>query len=246
MSVQSELEDSGYRGAIAPGADSDRTRGTIPAAALLRGFAAKRPQSGLYRAFIKRCLDILLVLASAPVVLPILAVLALLVARDGGQPFYGQDRIGRGGRRFRMWKLRTMVVDADRKLEECLARDPALRAEWDATQKLKNDPRITRLGRIMRKTSMDELPQLWNVLKGEMSIVGPRPFMPDQSALYHGHAYYRLRPGLTGFWQVSERNDGDFAQRARHDSQYDRALSFWTDLRVVLSTVRVVLRATGY
>lgn len=244
MSVQYELEEHARPPSRAYGAD--RTPGQLAPRALLHGLASKKSQSGLYRAGIKRVLDIVLVLASAPVVLPLLAVLALLVARDGGQPFYGQERIGRGGRRFRMWKLRTMVVDADRKLEECLAHDPELRAEWDATQKLKNDPRITGFGRIMRKTSMDELPQLWNVFMGEMSIVGPRPFMPDQSVLYHGHAYYRLRPGLTGFWQISERNDSDFAQRARHDARYDRALSFGTDLRVVLSTVRVVLRATGY
>lgn len=246
MSVRFRLKEFVRNAPLSGGVDPDRMPGAVPAAVMLGGLAAKRSQFSLYRAGIKRVLDVLLVLASLPVVLPIVAVLALLVARDGGKPFYGQERIGRGGRRFRMWKLRTMVIDADRKLEEFLARDPALRTEWESTQKLKADPRITRLGRVLRKSSMDELPQLWNVLKGEMSIVGPRPFMPDQSALYRGHAYYRLRPGLTGFWQISERNDSDFAQRARHDTRYDRSLSFWTDLRVVLSTVRVVLRATGY
>lgn len=139
-----------------------------------------------------------------------------------------------------------MIVNADAQLETYLASDPTARAEWDSTQKLKVDPRITRFGRILRKSSLDELPQLWNVLKGDMSLVGPRPMMPCQRDLYPGSAYYRLRPGITGPWQVSRRNESTFADRARFDTDYDRTLSLGTDIGLLISTVRVVVRATGY
>jgi lipopolysaccharide/colanic/teichoic acid biosynthesis glycosyltransferase len=201
---------------------------------------------GLYRRHLKRVLDVLLVLAAAPVVLPVVLVLALLVKRDGGPAFYTQPRVGRGGRTYRIWKLRTMVPDADAQLASHLAADGAAQAEWDSTQKLKADPRITRLGRILRKSSLDELPQLWNVLKGDMSLVGPRPMMVCQQPLYPGHAYYRLRPGITGPWQVSARNESSFADRARFDAGYDRDLSFATDVRLLLATVAVVLHGTGH
>ena len=122
----------------------------------------------------------------------------------------------------------------------------AARAEWDASQKLRDDPRITRVGRILRRTSLDELPQLWNVLRGDMSLVGPRPMMPSQRSLYPGRAYFALRPGLTGLWQVSKRNEASFAERASFDDDYYRRLSFALDARVLVATVRVVLRATGH
>ena len=202
-----------------------------------------------YRSFLKRGLDVLAVLLAAPVVLPVVLILGLLIARDGGPVFYQQDRIGRGGRHFRIWKLRSMVIDAEKRLEEHLARDPAARAEWAETQKLKSDPRITAVGRLIRKSSLDELPQLWNVLKGEMSLVGPRPMMPAQTRLYperHRRHYDRLRPGLTGLWQVSDRNETSFAGRAEFDSAYAHRLSLLTDAVVLLQTVRVVLRGTGY
>lgn len=201
---------------------------------------------GIYRRAIKRILDITLVIIAAPLVVLVVAILALVIACDGGNPFYLQDRVGRNGRVYRMWKLRSMVANADTKLEEHLQSDRAARAEWDITQKLKSDPRITRFGRILRKSSMDELPQLWNVLKGEMSLVGPRPMMTNQQDLYPGKAYYRLRPGITGSWQVSKRNESTFADRAHFDFDYDRNLSFMTDLRILLATVRVVMRATGH
>ena len=199
-----------------------------------------------YRSFLKRFFDIALVVAASVVVVPLVAVLALLIAAWGGSPFYSQARVGRGGRLFRMYKLRTMVPDADALLEERLRTCPQTRAEWNSTQKLKNDPRITPFGRLLRKTSMDELPQLYNVLVGHMSLVGPRPMLETQAALYPGSAYYRLRPGVTGFWQISDRNDCDFADRAGFDEAYDRKLSFGTDVRVLASTVSVVLRGTGY
>ena len=183
---------------------------------------------------------------TAPFVLPVVLLLGLLISRDGGSAFYCQDRIGRGGKVFRLWKLRSMVMDADRKLEHYLAGNPAARAEWDEHQKLKDDPRITALGRLIRKTSLDELPQLWNVLTGDMSLVGPRPMLPSQARLYPGRAYYRLRPGLTGFWQISDRNHTSFAARAAYDTQYARRLSLLTDLLVLVATVWVVIRGTGY
>ena len=202
--------------------------------------------AGSYARFIKRGLDIVVVLLTAPFVVPVVLLLGLMIARDGGPTFYVQDRVGRGGRVFRIWKLRSMVVGAERRLEQHLTDDPAARAEWSTTQKLKNDPRITPVGRLIRKASLDELPQLWNVLKGDMSLVGPRPMLPGQTRLYPGRAYYALRPGLTGFWQISRRNETSFAGRAAYDTAYANRISLLTDLLVLLATVRVVLRGTGY
>lgn len=187
----------------------------------------------------------LLVVLTAPVVVPLVLLLALLVLRDGGNPFYSQERIGRNGVRYRIWKLRSMVVNADQRLAEYLEQNAEARAEWDTTQKLRNDPRVTRFGRFLRKCSLDELPQLWNVFRGDMSLVGPRPMMPEQQALYPGEAYYRMRPGITGFWQISERNQTSFAARAFYDERYERAVSLRTDLSVLFQTVAVVMRATG-
>ena len=229
MAHFSDLDSGGLAGPPFPGQ-------TVP---------APRPV-GLYRGFFKRFLDILLVLLSAPFVLPVVLLLGLMIARDGGSAFYSQERVGRGGRVFRLWKLRSMVVDADAKLEAYLATDPAARAEWDEHQKLKDDPRITRAGRLIRKASLDELPQLWNVLTGDMSLVGPRPMMPFQRELYPGRDYYKMRPGLTGFWQISDRNHTTFAARAAYDTQYRRRQSLLTDLYVMLATVWVVIRGTGY
>ena len=210
--------------------------------------AAER--QGLYFRVFKRSFDVVAVLAAAVFVVPLVGLLGLLVGLDGGRPLYSQVRVGRGGREFRIWKLRSMDVDAERLLEAHLAADPAARAEWDRTQKLKDDPRITRIGRLLRKSSLDELPQLWNVLTGEMSLVGPRPMLPEQTELYPERAYTRaycqLRPGLTGFWQVWGRNDTAFDARATHDSRYFRRLSLVTDLFVLLLTIAVVLRGTGH
>lgn len=203
-------------------------------------------RAGLYRSYFKRAFDILAVLLAAPFVLPVVLVMGLLVKRDGGPAFYFQDRVGRGGKVFRLWKLRSMVVDADQKLEAYLETDPAARAEWNEHQKLKRDPRITAVGRLIRKTSLDELPQLWNVFKGDMSLVGPRPMLPQQRPLYPGRAYYRMRPGLTGPWQVSDRNAGSFAGRAEYDTEYLRRMSPLTDLTILFLTFWVVLRGTGY
>lgn len=205
---------------------------------------AVRP--GPYRQHYKRALDVFLVVLSLPVVLPLILLLALCNMATGNMPFYTQPRLGRDGQVFRMWKLRTMVADADSKLAEVLARDPALQMEWDHKQKLRNDPRITAVGRYLRMTSLDELPQLWNVLRGDMSLVGPRPMLPEQRALYPGDAYFRLRPGLTCTWQVSERNDSCFAERARYDAEYEADVSLAHDIGLILATFAVVTRGTGH
>lgn len=207
--------------------------------------APSAPVGGLYRGLPKRALDVALVLLAAPAVLLVIALLALLVALDGARPFYVQERLGRGGRIYRMWKLRSMVPNADVRLAAHLESDPRARAEWDRDQKLREDPRVTRLGRLLRKSSLDELPQVWNVLKGDMSLVGPRPMLPEQRPLYPGTAYFRLRPGITGPWQVSERHETGFAERARFDAAYEREVSLRTDLRLLVATARVVARCTG-
>jgi len=186
------------------------------------------------------------VIVSAPFSLAVISILALDVMLGGHAPFYSQDRVGLNGRVFRIWKLRTMVHKADAKLEDYLAANPAARREWDSTQKLKDDPRITRVGRLLRKTSLDELPQLWNVINGTMSLVGPRPMMVEQQPAYPGTAYFRLRPGMTGLWQISDRNDTTFAGRAAYDERYFRDLSLRMDLGIILRTVAVVCRGTGY
>ncbi|MGR3715050.1 MAG: sugar transferase [Shimia sp.] len=210
-----------------------------------QAFEISSPRRGIYRSFIKRGFDLMFVAMIALPVCFVVLVLALLIARDGASPFYRQDRVGRDGKIFRMIKLRSMVPNADQKLEAFLRQNPSARREWDEMQKLSNDPRITTIGRLIRKSSFDELPQFWNVLRGDMSVVGPRPMMPEQVELYPGTAYFTMRPGITGFWQISDRNECSFAERAIHDSHYDRALSLRTDLTVVIRTVAVVALGTG-
>ena len=200
-----------------------------------------------YQDFFKRFLDVTLVVLSAPFVLPLISLLAVLVALlTGGRPFYTQLRIGKNGAPFRMWKLRTMVKNADAELDTYLQQNPDAQAEWDATQKLKQDPRITKIGRMLRRTSLDELPQLFNVFNGTMSLVGPRPMMVEQERIYPGDAYYVLRPGITGLWQISDRNNCRFEDRVSYDDTYSSTLSLKTDLRILCQTVGVVLRATGH
>ncbi|WP_022702394.1 sugar transferase [Pseudorhodobacter ferrugineus] len=207
---------------------------------------AKPQPAGTYRSVFKRVLDVAAVVMAAPIVAPLIFGLALCVRRDGGGAFYTQLRVGQDGRHFRMWKLRSMVSDADDRMADYLAANPHARLEWEQTQKLKSDPRITPFGQFLRKSSLDELPQLWNVLIGEMSLVGPRPIMLNQQALYPGTAYYRLRPGVTGYWQTDGRNATTFEARAVYDEAYDADLSLATDLKILSRTVGVVMKCTGY
>lgn len=194
---------------------------------------------------VKRGIDVLATLAAAPFVIVIVGILALLVRMDGGSAFYRQPRLGKDGKIFSIWKLRTMVPDAEQRLQEYLMQNAAARVEWDRVQKLKNDPRITRLGYYLRKYSADELPQLLNVFLGQMSLVGPRPMCPEQRPQYPGNAYFDMRPGLTGLWQISERNSCSFAERAMYDTRYAGTMSFVTDMRILLSTPLAVLKGTG-
>ena len=209
-------------------------------------YTVSAQRGGLYRAFFKRVVDVALVVAAAPFVAPVLLILALAIyAKDGKSPFFVQERIGLNGKRFKMWKFRTMVPNAEAMLQRYLDSDDAVREEWETKQKLAFDPRITAIGKFLRKSSADELPQLLNVLKGDMSLVGPRPMLPEQQALYPGHGYYRLRPGMTGSWQITERNESSFADRAGYDDTYEQDLSFAVDAHIVAKTVGVVLRGTG-
>ena len=165
----------------------------------------------------------------------------------GGPVHYWQNRIGQGGRTFRFYKFRSMVLNADEILERHLAEHPEAREEWNAFQKLANDPRITPLGKVMRKLSIDELPQFFNVLKGDMSLVGPRPCMPRQRSLYGDHwsRYCEMRPGLTGLWQVSGRNRLSYAARVELDMAYASQWSLWLDVKILARTVWVVLSSDG-
>lgn len=201
----------------------------------------------LYRHLGKRILDIAFVLLSLPFSLPLIGLCALALWLEGGNPFYTQARIGKGGKVFSILKLRTMVRDADQVLEDYLAQDPAMRREWDEFQKLRNDPRITPVGHFLRVTSLDELPQLFNVLTGDMSVVGPRPMMPDQVEMYGDASRYNaLRPGITGLWQVSARNNARFTYRNEVDGAYERSLTLKMDLTILYKTIGVVLRPTGH
>ncbi|WP_341774456.1 undecaprenyl-phosphate galactose phosphotransferase WbaP [Burkholderia gladioli] len=179
--------------------------------------------------------------------LPVFALLTLLVAKDGGSAFFGHTRIGQNGRKFKCYKFRSMVLDADAVLKALLERDPAARAEWERDFKLKHDVRVTRIGALLRKTSLDELPQLWNVLRGEMSLVGPRPVVEKEIERYGDDAAYYLlaKPGMTGLWQVSGRNDTDYARRVFLDAWYVRNWSLRSDISILFKTIGVVLHRDG-
>lgn len=205
---------------------------------------AELPRSA-YADGAKRLVDIVITLLLAPLIVPLMGICAVIVMLDGHAPFFGQERVGQNGRVYRMWKLRSMVPQAEAALEAHLATDETARAEWDRHQKLRHDPRITQFGRIMRAFSLDELPQFWNVLRGDMSLVGPRPMLPCQMDRYPGQSYYALRPGLTGPWQVSDRHASSFADRALYDDFYARQMSLRYDVGLVIVTVGVVFRGTG-
>lgn len=197
--------------------------------------------------FIKRTMDILGALAIITMLSPILLYLYFTIRKDGGNAIYGHPRIGRHGKEFKCLKFRSMVTNSKEVLEELLQNDPEARAEWDKDFKLKNDPRITRIGHFIRKTSLDELPQLFNVLKGDMSLVGPRPIVKEELERYHGDVDYYLmaKPGMTGLWQVSGRNDVDYETRVYFDSWYVKNWSMWNDIAILFKTVNVVLKRDG-
>jgi lipopolysaccharide/colanic/teichoic acid biosynthesis glycosyltransferase len=198
---------------------------------------------------LKRGFDILTVVVLLPLLAPLLALLALAVRLDGGPVLYGHTRVGCNDRLFKCLKFRTMCVDADKMLAAHLAADPLAAAEWARQRKLQDDPRISRIGAFLRKTSLDELPQLINVLRGEMSLVGPRPVVRDELEEHYGLAgriaYAAVRPGITGLWQVSGRSDTSYRERVTLDITYGSSWSFLLDMKILVRTVPAVLLRRG-
>ncbi len=196
----------------------------------------------------KRALDIIGAGLGLVLLSPFFLIVALMVRADGGPAFFAHQRVGRGGKLFGCLKFRSMVIDSQARLEALLASDPAARAEWEAARKLKNDPRITRIGRFLRSTSLDELPQLINVLRGEMSLVGPRPVQVAEIDRYYGASaahYMAVRPGITGLWQVSGRSETSYESRVALDVSYVSRPSMLTDLSILLRTPVAVLSRRG-
>ena len=197
----------------------------------------------------KRSFDLITSITAIIFLAPILIFVALAIkATSKGPVFYRQERIGQFGRLFSIYKFRSMHLDGDDKLQALLAKCPVSKAKWDKYQKLENDPRITRIGAFLRKSSIDELPQLLNVFRGEMSIVGQRPLLPEQQLLYgidNFLHYIRSRPGITGLWQVSGRNALPFERRAELDVEYSKRWSFWLDIKIILQTIPALLFPKG-
>ena len=197
---------------------------------------------------IKHVLDLVLTAVGGLIISPLLIALVILVKLDSAGPaFYGHRRVGAGGKYFRCWKFRTMHTNAERLLDEFLQDNPDLRAEWEQNFKLRDDPRVTRIGRFLRKTSLDELPQLWNVLRGQMSLIGPRPIVeaeiPNYGTVYE--MYRRIRPGISGLWQVSGRSDTNYAQRVKLDAYYVHNWSVWLDIVILVRTLGSVVLGRG-
>ena len=228
----------------------DRTHTVGTSCGLLVANSRNCYSSLLLKRFLDFSLSGLICLLASPILLAIAVAIRL---SSPGPIFYGQPRIGRGGRQFMAWKFRTMVPDAEKTLQQCLNANPELMKEWQVTHKLKKDPRVTGIGRILRTTSLDELPQLWNILCGDMSLVGPRPIVdsPAYDASYINDyprefaVYKSVRPGLTGMWQVTCRNSGVYEMRIYWDMYYLRNWSLWLDLYIILRTVRTVLLREG-
>lgn len=196
----------------------------------------------------KRSLDILIAVTALILLSPLmLFIIVLMKITDPGPIFFGHKRVGFDGQHFPCYKFRSMATNSAELLQKLLQSDPVAKAEWEASQKLRNDPRVTRIGRILRETSLDELPQLFNVLKGDMSLVGPRPIVDDEIPRYSHRisAYKRVRPGVTGMWQVNGRSDTSYAARVKFDSYYVRNWSVLLDLRILFKTVGVVLKRDG-
>ena len=172
----------------------------------------------------------------------------LIKLTDGGSVFYKHSRVGYKGNKFKVLKFRSMYMDADKRLKNILENDPKAREEWEKTFKLKNDPRITPIGRFLRKTSLDELPQFFNVLKGDMSVVGPRPVVEEELTKYYkekAELYKSVKPGITGYWQVEGRSDTDYDERIGMDEYYIKNQSFFLDLKIILKTIKVMFTGKG-
>lgn len=201
----------------------------------------------IYANVLKRPIDVVLVVLASPMILIVVGTLYLVVRADGGSGFFGQRRVGRHGKEFFCWKIRSMQVNAAQMLEEHLQSNPDAAKEWEETRKLADDPRITKIGKILRKTSLDEFPQFWNVLRGDMSIVGPRPVPSDELQKYdEKDVFYKaVRPGITGLWQVSGRNEISYEERVSLDQTYTTSISFLGDMKIILKTIDSMLKRTG-
>ncbi len=212
------------------------------------GFFLQQRLHDWRRLAMKRVMDLTLCICALIVLMPVFAVLAVMIRMDSKGPvFYAQRRIGRGGKEIRVHKFRTMVSNADEIIKSYLAENPELQEEWERDHKLKNDPRVTRLGRFLRRTSLDELPQLYDVVTGSMSLVGPRPIVEDEKSKYSAvfNEYIRVRPGITGLWQISGRNDTNYKDRVSYDFFYVSNWSVWFDIWILMRTVPVVLFRKG-
>jgi Undecaprenyl-phosphate galactose phosphotransferase WbaP len=208
--------------------------------------ARPRPQQSRYSAT-KRLLDVLGSVVIGLTFSPLIAIIAIRMSLEDGPIIFRHRRIGQGGKTFECLKFRTMAPNAEQILQELLERDPQAKAEWVRDHKLRNDPRVTRIGRFLRRTSLDELPQLWNVLRGEMSLVGPRPIVREEMLRYGRHlpTYLAAKPGVTGLWQVTGRNDIDYRRRVAMDTYYVRKQGLLMDLKILLKTVKVVIWGRG-
>ena len=197
----------------------------------------------------KRVFDIGFSIFAIIITLPITIPIAIIIKlTDGGDIIYGHERVGKDGKKFKVLKFRSMYMDADKKLKEILENDPKAREEWEKTFKLKNDPRITPIGKFLRKTSLDELPQFINVLRGDMSVVGPRPVVEEELIKYYkdkADMYKSVKPGVTGYWQVEGRSDTDYAERIKMDEYYIKNQSFLLDLKIILKTIKVMITGKG-
>jgi Undecaprenyl-phosphate galactose phosphotransferase WbaP len=212
------------------------------------GFATSHRLKMSWNLGIKRFMDLSMVLVGGSIILPFLLIIAFLIKISSPGPvIYKHTRIGMGGKPFKVYKFRSMVVDAEARLNSLLAEDPQARKEWEESHKLKNDPRITGIGKLLRRASMDEFPQLLNILKGEMSLVGPRPIVEGEIKKY-GEDFGRIfsvKPGMTGLWQVSGRSDTDYGERVALDTYYLQSWSVWLDLWILYKTIGVVFKGKG-
>ena len=203
-----------------------------------------------FKELMQRSFDIGFSIVALFITFPIILVVgALIKLTDGGKVFYTQERVGKDGKLFRIIKFRSMYMDAEKKLEEILEKDPKAKEEWEKFHKLKNDPRITPIGKFIRKTSLDELPQFINVLKGEMSIVGPRPVTKEEIEKFYkdkANLILSVKPGVTGYWQVEGRSDvDDYEERVKMDEWYVRKKNFLLDLKIILKTIKVIFTGKG-
>ncbi len=208
----------------------------------------ERQNNDKYSSFVKRTFDVALASSALIFLFPMFLILCVVLLISQGRPiFIKHKRVGRSGASFGCLKFRSMVTNADDVLKDHLSKNPEVREEWEATRKLKSDPRITQIGAFLRKSSVDELPQLFNIIRGEMSVVGPRPIVQDEVRYYGDDFihYTKLRPGLTGLWQVSGRNDVSYKTRVQLDVRYSQQCNLYNDVVIIAKTIPAVLRSKG-